>query len=144
MTSDTGTSIPQSKKTAGRGEYDELQYGDDPAQRIPASKYLLNVMTGADHADRRTDIIMHNKEIEVTPKTSDSTPINTMQLVLDSVHLHTQLARQNSNGQVKPKLCANFSSSRCPYPFSTGASKKEYLFEATIRPSVTSLLHIQS
>ena len=41
----------QSEKTAGHSEYDELQYGDDPAQRSPASKHLLNVMTGAKHAE---------------------------------------------------------------------------------------------
>jgi hypothetical protein len=40
-------------------------------------------MTGADHSKRRTDV-MHEKEIEVTTK-PDSVPIDTTQLVLDSV-----------------------------------------------------------
>jgi hypothetical protein len=73
----------QSEKTAGHGEYDELQYGDNPTQRSPASKHLLNVMTGADHAERRTDV-MHEKAVEVSTKPVSS-PINTTQLVLDSV-----------------------------------------------------------
>ena len=82
----------QSEKTAGHGEYDELQYGDDPAQRSPASKHLLNVMTGANHEERRTDI-MHDKAVEVTAKNSDSTPVDTTQLVLDSVpHPYTACA----------------------------------------------------
>jgi hypothetical protein len=74
----------QREKTAGHGEFDELQYGDDPAQRSPASKHLLEVLTGADHAERRTDII-HEKPVEVTTKPDAATPIDTTQLVLDSV-----------------------------------------------------------
>ena len=67
----------QSEKTAGHGECDELQCGDDPAQQSPASKHLLNVMTGADHTERRTDI-MHDKAIETTPQ-PDSAPIDAAQ-----------------------------------------------------------------
>ena len=74
----------QSEKTAGHGEYDELQYGDDPAQRSPASKHLLNVMTGANHEERRTDIML-DKDVAVQAKHSDAAPIDTTQLVLDSV-----------------------------------------------------------
>jgi hypothetical protein len=73
----------QSEKTAGHGENDELQHGDNPAQRSPASKHLLNVMTGADHAERRTNA-MHEKAVEVSAK-PNSAPIDTTQLVLDSV-----------------------------------------------------------
>ena len=75
--------ITQSEKTAGQGEFDELQYGDNPTERSPASKHLLNVMTGADHTERRTDI-MHEKDTEITLK-PDAVPIDTTQLVLDSV-----------------------------------------------------------
>jgi hypothetical protein len=74
----------QSERNAGHGEYDELQYGDDPTQRSPASKHLLNVMTGADHTERRTDI-MHDKDVEVTAKPGSAPPLDTTQLVLDSV-----------------------------------------------------------
>jgi hypothetical protein len=73
----------QAKKTAGHGKYDELQYGDNPSQRSPASKHLFNIMTGADHQERRMDV-MHEKVREVTNK-HDSTPIDTTQLVPDSV-----------------------------------------------------------
>jgi transposase InsO family protein len=72
----------QSEKTAGHEEYDELQCGDDPAQRSPASKHLLQVMTGADHNKRRTDV-MHEKGIEVATK-PNSVLTDTTQLVLDS------------------------------------------------------------
>jgi hypothetical protein len=72
----------QAEKTAGHGEYDEMQYGDDPAQRSPASKHLLNIMTGADHKERRTDV-MHEKAREIVDKPG-ITPIDTTQLVLDS------------------------------------------------------------
>jgi hypothetical protein len=72
----------QAKTTAGHGEYDELQYGEEPSQQSPASKHLLNIMTGADHTERRTDI-MHEKEQTVNDK-PDTEPIDTTQLVLDS------------------------------------------------------------
>jgi hypothetical protein len=74
----------QSEKTAGHGEFDELQYGEDPAQRSPASKHLLNIMTGADHTERRTDV-MHEPNVDVFTKPDSSAPIDTTQLVLDSV-----------------------------------------------------------
>ena len=61
----------QSEKTAGQGEHDELQRGNDPAQRSPVSKHLLSVMTSADHAERGTDI-MHDKATKVAPKTASA------------------------------------------------------------------------
>lgn len=55
--------ITQSEKTAGHGEYNELQYGDNPTQRSPAFKHLLHIMTGAIHTKRHTSI-MHEKAAE--------------------------------------------------------------------------------
>jgi hypothetical protein len=74
----------QREKTAGHGEFNELQCGDDPAQRSPASKHLLEVLTGADHAEKRTDVT-HEKPAEVTTKPHATMPVDTTQLVLDSV-----------------------------------------------------------
>jgi hypothetical protein len=70
----------QSEKTAGHGKCDELQCGDNPTQRSPASEHLLNVMTGADHAERRTDV-MHKKAVEVSSE-PNSSPIDTTQTSL--------------------------------------------------------------
>ena len=78
-------------KDSRHGEHDELQHGDGQAQRSPASKHLLNVMTGADHTERRTDVV-NEKPVEVSPK-PNSAPTDATQLVLDSAPPpHTAMA----------------------------------------------------
>jgi hypothetical protein len=44
--------------TAKHNTHDELQYGNDPTARSPASKHLLEVITGAPHDKRRTNIML--------------------------------------------------------------------------------------
>jgi hypothetical protein len=48
----------QCRRTAKHLTTDELQYGDPPNQRSPASKHLLEVLMGTPHKDRRTDIML--------------------------------------------------------------------------------------
>ena len=102
----------QSEKTAGHGEYDELQHGDDPAQRSPASKHLLNVMTRADHTERRTDI-MHKKPVEVSPK-PNSVPIDTTQLVLDSAPPPCTAIAAKFKRPSEAEISRQRSNSKCP------------------------------
>jgi hypothetical protein len=47
---------------------DELQYGDPPNKRSPASKFLLETVTGTPHHERRTDILLEKipEDIEAT------------------------------------------------------------------------------
>jgi hypothetical protein len=40
---------------------DEVQYGDPPSTRGPASKHLIEVITGTPHEQRRTDILLDDK-----------------------------------------------------------------------------------
>jgi hypothetical protein len=44
--------------TAKHTAHDKLQYGEAPEARSPASKHLLETITGAPHAERRTDILL--------------------------------------------------------------------------------------
>jgi hypothetical protein len=48
---------------------DEVQYGDPPDKRSPASKHLIEVITGTPHEQRRTDILL------------DKTPENSYQTI---------------------------------------------------------------
>ena len=48
----------QSKHTAKHKTADEVQYSDPPAQRSPASKHLIEIITGTPHMSRRTDILL--------------------------------------------------------------------------------------
>jgi hypothetical protein len=73
----------QQEKMAGHKEHDKLQCGEDPTECSPASKHMLNIMTGADHLERRTDI-MHKQPVVVTDKPDLDMPMDTTQLVLDS------------------------------------------------------------
>jgi hypothetical protein len=48
--------------TAKHNTHDEVQYGDTPAVHSPASKHLLEVITGALHDERRTDIMLETSK----------------------------------------------------------------------------------
>ena len=48
----------QRRRAAKHHVADELQYGDPPVRRSPASKYLIEVITGTPHQERRTDILL--------------------------------------------------------------------------------------
>jgi hypothetical protein len=48
----------QRVRTAKHNTHDEVQYGDTPTARSPASKHLLEVITGAPHDKRCTDIML--------------------------------------------------------------------------------------
>ena len=48
----------QQKRTAKHHTADEVQYSDPPNQRSPASKFLIEITTGAPHDNNRTDILL--------------------------------------------------------------------------------------
>jgi hypothetical protein len=48
----------QRERHANHMAKDEVQYGDPPNQRSPASKHLIEVITGTPHDARRTDILL--------------------------------------------------------------------------------------
>jgi hypothetical protein len=50
---------------------DELQYGDPPDKRSPASKHLIEVVTGTPHHERRTDILLDKIPEEMETSTID-------------------------------------------------------------------------
>ena len=91
-------------------------------------------MADTNHAKRRTDI-MHDKAVEVTHKNSDSIPIDTTQLVLESVPPPYTAYPAKFERPSELELYANFNSSKCPCPSSTKVLKKEHLFQGTTRPS---------
>jgi hypothetical protein len=50
----------QRERSATHMAKDEVQYGDPPERRSPASKHLIAVITGTPHEQRRTDILLDN------------------------------------------------------------------------------------
>lgn len=61
----------QRRRAAKHHVADELQYGDPPQKRSPASKFLLEVMTGTPHHERRTDVLLEKIPEEMTPTPQD-------------------------------------------------------------------------
>jgi hypothetical protein len=59
----------QREKTAHHGRVDEFQYGDAPAVRSPASKFILETITGTPQQERRSDVL-HEPACQVTPCTT--------------------------------------------------------------------------
>jgi hypothetical protein len=51
----------QRERSATHVAKDEVQYGDPPDKRSPASKHLIEVITGTPHTQRRTDILLDDK-----------------------------------------------------------------------------------
>lgn len=129
--------ITQSEETVGHGKYNEVQYGDNPIQRSPASKHLLNIMTGADPTKRRTDG-KDERATEITLK-PNAVSIDTTQLVLDSVPPpFIQLTRQNSSAPAKSKLSStNSNNLKCHSQSSRRVSMNISLFSATTRLSAS-------
>jgi hypothetical protein len=64
-------------------EHDKMQYGSAPEERIPASKHLLERMTGAPHTKRRTDILLERTEKAFDTQTNDVRPLH-QQIIDDS------------------------------------------------------------
>jgi hypothetical protein len=58
----------QQRRAAKHHVADELQYGDPPNNRSPASKFLIKTITGTPHHKRRTDILLEKipKNIKAT------------------------------------------------------------------------------
>ena len=52
----------QRERSATHMAKDEVQYGDPPERRSPASKHLIEVITGTPHTQRRTDILLDNSK----------------------------------------------------------------------------------
>ena len=53
---------------------DEVQYGDPPEKRSPASKHLIEVITGTPHNERRTDILL-DKTAPLEYEATDADPL---------------------------------------------------------------------
>jgi hypothetical protein len=66
---------------------DEVQYGDPPDKRSPASQHLIEVITGTPHTKRRTDILLEKPKSDVY-STTPSDPL----LALD----HNKMALKDS------------------------------------------------
>jgi hypothetical protein len=56
----------QQERSATHMGQDEVQYGDAPAKRSPASKHLIEVITGTPHEQRQTDILLDDKALPPT------------------------------------------------------------------------------
>jgi hypothetical protein len=52
----------QRERSATHMAKDEVQYGDHPERRSPASKHLIEVITGTPHEQRRTDILLDDNK----------------------------------------------------------------------------------
>lgn len=76
----------QCRRTAKHLTTDELQYGDPPHQRSPASKYLIEVVTGTPQTDRRTDTLL-----DTIPETCQTIPSESPHLN----DLHTRIILDN-------------------------------------------------
>jgi hypothetical protein len=70
-------------RTAKHTAHDEVQYGEDPAARSPASKHLLETILGAPHAERRTDIMLDKTKPSFDMIRETLPPINE-RLIADS------------------------------------------------------------
>jgi hypothetical protein len=70
-------------RTAKHITHDELQYGDAPEARSPASKHLLETIIGAPHTERCTDILIEPSKPELDTIHKTLPPINE-QLIADS------------------------------------------------------------
>jgi hypothetical protein len=73
----------QRVRTAKHHEHDEMQYGSAPDERSPASKHLLETMTGAPHTERRTDILLERTDKAYDTRTDDVRPLHE-QIIDDS------------------------------------------------------------
>ena len=51
----------QRERSATHMSKDEVQYGDHPDRHSPASKHLIQTITGTPHGQRRTDILLDDK-----------------------------------------------------------------------------------
>jgi hypothetical protein len=65
----------QRVQTAKHHEHDEIQYGSAPEKRSPASKHLLETMTGAPHTERCTDILLEQTDKAFNTQPDDVQPL---------------------------------------------------------------------
>jgi hypothetical protein len=64
----------QRERHANHMAKDEVQYGDPPEKRSPASKHLIEVITGTPHNERRTDILL-DKTAPLEYEATDADPL---------------------------------------------------------------------
>jgi hypothetical protein len=70
-------------RTAKHTAHDELQYGDAPEAQSPASKHLLETITGPPHAEERTGVLLETSKPTLDMIHEILPPINE-QLIADS------------------------------------------------------------
>ena len=89
-------------KTATHDSKDEIQYGDNPKNRSPASKHLMEVFTGS--SDHTTKFEPPPVELKLKDDTSIQ-PTEILESVLDSTPLpYTSAAAATLNHRQKRKL----------------------------------------
>jgi hypothetical protein len=64
----------QRERSATHMAKDEVQYGDHPERRSPASKHLIEVITGTPHEQRRTDILLDDNKPSTSYQTIHTEP----------------------------------------------------------------------
>jgi hypothetical protein len=69
-------------RTAKHNTHDEVQYSDDPTAQSPASKHLLEVITGAPYDKRGTEIMLETAKPDLNLMQETLQPIN-QQLIHD-------------------------------------------------------------
>jgi hypothetical protein len=84
----------QCRRTAKHLTSDELQYGDPPNARSPASKHLIEVMTGTPHKERRTDILLDSipETCQALPQSSEDLNDLPTRIILDNPLPHNAAA----------------------------------------------------
>jgi hypothetical protein len=82
-------------KTAKHDLKDEIQFGDNPSNQLPASKYLMEVFMGS--ADHTTATAPEHVEIELKDKMSTS-PIDILERSLLEVEI---LSRAQPSSRVR-------------------------------------------
>ena len=76
-------------KTARHRSMDEVQYGDDPSQRSPASNHLIEVLTGGPSSQRQSNGELETKELDLKGITNTDTARVAMEILENSSKPYT-------------------------------------------------------
>ena len=93
------------KRTAKHNTADEVQYGDDPKDRGPASQFLIEVITDTPHEQRRMDRIIDQPLVldrkPDTPSTKPQSMETTQCILQDNPPPYTASAAKTVTGYIK-------------------------------------------
>ena len=130
----------QSKRTAKHKTADEVQYSDPPAKRSPASKHLIEIITGTPHTSRRTDILLETvteciDEATIKPSTNNfRTLIDSPSLSMPPLLLPRP--KPSSTNRTQHGSPPNFTISTSPSTCMNPPSPNSYHFKALTPLSV--------